>query len=122
MVSPVFCFGGFLWDILPSGMLPGGAPMNVTYHLKKLGVETALISRVGLDDEGEKLIQLMEKNKIATDYFQIDYDLPTGRVMATVKENNEVVYDIIKPVAWDNIRWEESLALLVPASKYFIYG
>ncbi|MGZ8538962.1 MAG: hypothetical protein ACXWV9_11900 [Flavisolibacter sp.] len=32
---PVVCFGEVLWDILPSGAVPGGAPMNVTYHLHK---------------------------------------------------------------------------------------
>ena len=77
---PVVCYGEILWDVLPTGAVPGGAPMNVSYHLNKLGVSPALISRVGLDDEGKKLIQLMEKNNISTDYFQMDFDLVTGKV------------------------------------------
>ena len=32
----VVCFGEVLWDILPTGAVPGGAPMNVAYHLQKL--------------------------------------------------------------------------------------
>ena len=43
------CFGEVLWDILPTGPLPGGAPMNVAYHLKKLGTEPALITKIGID-------------------------------------------------------------------------
>jgi fructokinase len=31
----VVCYGEILWDILPDKSLPGGAPMNVAYHLKK---------------------------------------------------------------------------------------
>ena len=34
--NEVVCFGEILWDILPSGAKPGGAPMNVAYHLKNL--------------------------------------------------------------------------------------
>jgi len=59
---PIVCFGEILWDVLPTGAVPGGAPMNVAYHLKKLGINPALITRVGLDDEGKKLIQLIERN------------------------------------------------------------
>jgi fructokinase len=46
----VICFGEVLWDILPSGAVPGGAPMNVAYHLHKLQKNPALITRIG-DDE-----------------------------------------------------------------------
>ena len=56
---PVVCFGEILWDILPNNIVPGGAPMNVAYHLRKLGIPSALISRVGLDNYGKKLIQLV---------------------------------------------------------------
>ena len=37
------CFGEVLWDILPTEALPGGAPMNVAYHLNQLGIETKMI-------------------------------------------------------------------------------
>jgi fructokinase len=40
----IVCFGEILWDVLPDRTLPGGAPMNVAYHLNKLGVDTHLIS------------------------------------------------------------------------------
>ena len=51
----VVCFGEVLWDILPSGPVPGGAPMNVTYHLHKQQKNPALITRIGLDDKGKEL-------------------------------------------------------------------
>ena len=52
----VICFGEVLWDILPTGAVPGGAPMNVAYHLHKQGKDPAVISRIGLDKRGEDLI------------------------------------------------------------------
>jgi fructokinase len=38
----VVCFGEVLWDIFPSGAVPGGAPMNVAYHLHKQNKNPAL--------------------------------------------------------------------------------
>jgi fructokinase len=33
---PVYCFGEILWDVLPDGPQPRGAPLNVDYQLTKL--------------------------------------------------------------------------------------
>lgn len=116
------CFGEILWDNLPNGTMPGGAPMNVAYHLKKLGNEPALITKVGSDEWGNKLKTLMENNSITTDFFQTDDTLQTGKVNATIGNYNEVTYDILEPVAWDNIEWQDELADLVANSKYFVFG
>ncbi len=121
-IFDVVCFGEILWDILPSGPRPGGAPMNVCYHLKKLGVSATLISRVGLDTRGEELLGLLRDNQISTDFVQEDATFPTGVVMATPGELNEVCYEIVQPVAWDFIAPEERLTLLVNQASYFIYG
>ena len=51
---PSVCYGEILWDVLHTDTVPGGAPMNVTYHLKRLGMNAALITRVGSDNEGKK--------------------------------------------------------------------
>jgi len=48
----VVCYGEVLWDIFPTKTKPGGAPMNVAYHLQKFGVESHMISRVGNDQSG----------------------------------------------------------------------
>src|SRR3982751_1498821 len=101
----VVCFGEVLWDILPQGALPGGAPMNVAYHLKKLGNNPALITNIGLDDYGKKLVGLLEASGVSTEYFHIDYNHSTGLVYAKPNEHNEVTYDIVYPVAWDFIEW-----------------
>ena len=116
------CFGEILWDILPGNIVPGGAPMNVAYHLRKLGMRPALISRVGLDNYGKKLIQLMEKQDIPTEFFQMDFELDTGKVTMMAGDGDDIHYDIVKPVAWDNIQWDEQFADLVSQSSYFIYG
>jgi len=118
----IVCFGEILWDILPTGTVPGGAPMNVAYHLKKTGIEPALITRVGSDDWGKKLIELMEEKNISTEFFQLDTTMETGKVNASIGENNEVTYDIVKPVAWDYIEWKDDFESLVAHANYFVFG
>ena len=119
---PVVCYGEILWDVLPDDIVPGGAPMNVAYHLNKLGIQPALITRVGLDNEGKKLILLMEKNGISTDFFQMDFERNTGKVIATTDGSEEVTYDILKPAAWDYINWDDQFTSLVSDAGYFVYG
>ncbi len=118
----VVCFGEVLWDILPNGKLPGGAPMNVAYHLTRLGKNPAIISRIGFDDFGKELIQVFESKNIDTEFFQIDYANATGKVYAEIKENNEVQYDIVKPAAWDFIQWEDDFTSIIEQADYFVFG
>jgi fructokinase len=118
----VVCFGEVLWDILPTGPLPGGAPMNVAYHLKKLGTNPALITKIGLDKYGEDLVNILSKSGVTTDYFYVDYEHPTGLVYANVNDHHEVIYDIVYPSAWDFIELKDEMSSLVKAAKYFVYG
>src|SRR5215210_5680790 len=118
----VVCFGEVLWDILPSGALPGGAPMNVAYHLKKLGTNPALITKIGLDKYGEDLINILTQSRVTTEYFYVDYENPTGLVYADTNDHQEVVYDIVFPSAWDFIEMKEEMAALVEDAGCFVYG
>jgi fructokinase len=119
---PVVCFGETLWDILPDAKLPGGAPMNVAYHLNQLGKNPAVISRVGCDDLGKELLDVLKEKNINISFFQFDKTRGTGKVYAELKENNEVVYDIVKPSAWDYIQWRNEFEALIKSAEYFVFG
>ncbi len=119
---PVVCFGETLWDFLPGGKQPGGAPMNVAYHLGKLGKNPAIISRVGNDDLGRELLDVMKEKGIDSTYVQMDDTLPTSTVVAQLKDGHEMVYDIVQNVAWDNIMYEDGLSELVKSADYFVFG
>ena len=119
---PVVCFGEALWTIFPTGKQAGGAPVHVAYHLQKLGINPALISRIGYDDPGKELIEVLEKKGICTDYFQMDDEKPTGVSTAYVKEGCETVYTIYNEVAWDGIEYADELATLVSNAGYFVFG
>jgi sugar/nucleoside kinase (ribokinase family) len=68
----IVCFGEVLWDILPTGAVPGGAPMNVAYHLQKLNKNPALITRIGIDKRGQDLMNIFSQQDVCTDFFQVD--------------------------------------------------
>ena len=118
----IVCYGEVLWDILPSGAEPGGAPMNVAYHLKKLENDPAVITSIGGDEYGERLKDIFNASGVSTEYFQTDPDHSTGIVHATPNEFNEVVYDIVKPVAWDFIHWEDRFTDLLAQAHLLVFG
>lgn len=120
--AKVVCFGEVLWDILPTGPVPGGAPMNVTYHLQKEGLGPLLITSVGNDKEGDELKALFQSHEVSTRLFQCDDDHETGKVYAYPNKQNEVVYDIVQPVAWDFIEWQKEHHELVAQAHYFVFG
>jgi fructokinase len=100
---PVLCFGEILWDFLPDGLFPGGAPFNVSYHLKQHGAEVKLISAVGRDLLGDELLRRVKNWGISTDTIALHQGLPTGYVQAEIGENGDADYNIISSVAWDQI-------------------
>lgn len=125
MMNPkhsVVCFGEVLWDILPGGPVPGGAPMNVAFHLQQLKKNPVLITKVGNDEEGKKLRQIFADRGVCTEYFQVDTCYDTGKVFGNPNERNEMVYDIVKPSAWDFIDWKYSYNDLVQEADYFVFG
>jgi fructokinase len=121
-IHKVVCFGEVLWDILPSGAVPGGAPMNVAYHLQKLNKNPALITRIGMDDKGQELMNIFSGHGVCTDFFQVDDKYETGKVFASPNEYGEVVYDIVKPVAWDFIAWDYAFTELLANAEFFVFG
>lgn len=118
----VVCYGEILWDNLPSGKKPGGAPMNVAYHLNQLGIESYLISKVGSDRNGEELLAFLETKGLSRKYCQIDKTYPTSTVEVLIGEDNEVKYEIIKPVAWDYIKENEEISTLTENADAFVFG
>lgn len=118
----LYCFGEMLWDIVSNNRYPGGAPLNVAYHLAKLQSEVSLISSIGKDADGLELQGLVNSWGIKTDLIQLNSRHETGKVHAIVHDHGEVEYDIMSPVAWDHIELTPRVKESVKASNCFIYG
>jgi fructokinase len=120
--NKLVCYGEILWDVLPSGELPGGAPMNVAYHLHKLNQEVSLITAIGNDFHGTALVNVLSKWGIGREHCHIDHYHPTGMVYAHPKGQHEMSYDIVYPSAWDFILWNDKYADLMQETDYLVFG
>lgn len=120
--TPAICYGEILWDVLPDGPQPGGAPLNVAYHLNKMGVHTGIISRIGTDEKGKQLQELLQAWGISSAFLQSDALYPTSEVIAKMGNGNEVSYEILSPVAWDFIGKPHEVRQQLTPENYFVYG
>ena len=122
MTPSIVIFGEMLWDMLPSGKQPGGAPMNVAIHLKNFGLNPTFISRVGTDDLGVELTDYLNRKGLSTEFVQIGETHLTGIVKVNLTDKTEVAYKIVQPVAWDYIQPDQRLDEVVAGSDVFLYG
>ncbi len=80
-------FGETLVDELPRARVPGGAPFNVACHLRALGASPLLVTRIGTDGDGRRLVRALRQRGLATLGVQRDTERPTGRV--AVRETDD---------------------------------
>jgi fructokinase len=122
MSAPIVCFGETLWDVLPAGRQPGGAPCNVAVHLHQLGQPVQLISRVGQDDLGTELLGFLQSKGVDTALVQRSPTHLTGVVKANLDNSHEVTYKIVEPVAWDYVQYAPELKDAVANAAILVYG
>ena len=118
----ILCIGEVLWDKLPTGVKPGGAPLNVAVHLKAIGNEVKVASSIGKDKEGKELKAFLEKSGLNTELIQEDKSLPTSEVLVYLDNNKNATFEICEPVAWDNIQLSQSLHSRAKESGITVYG
>ncbi|WP_048109898.1 carbohydrate kinase [Methanosarcina barkeri] len=100
-------FGEALFDIIKGSAHLGGAPLNLAAHLAKLGAKPAVITAVGRDQLGKKLLSQAEAMGIDISYILIDKKRPTGTVTVELQAEGIPVFKINKGVAWDEITPDE---------------
>ena len=121
-MSRVVSFGEILWDKLPSGTVPGGAPLNFAYRLNSFQNSSSIISMVGDDSLGKKLIKFLNKNGLDTEHLQISKIYKTGEVNVSIDKNGIADYDILNPVAWDDISLNSKNIDLTKNCSIFVFG
>lgn len=121
-MSKVVSFGEVLWDKLPSEKVAGGAPLNFGYRLNSFEKSISIISKVGDDPLGKKLIEFLNKNGLDTEHLQISKIYKTGEVNVSIDKNGIADYDILNPVAWDDISLNSKNIDLTKNSSIFVFG
>lgn len=122
MKKTVVSFGEILWDILPSGMLLGGAPFNFAFRMNSLGDRGIMISRLGRDELGRKALEGVSSLGLETQYLQRDDSFPTGTVQVSFDQQNKPDYLIVPGVAYDQIEAADSLLQIVSEADCICFG
>lgn len=113
-------FGEVLADIFPDHTVLGGAPFNVARHLKALGRNPVLLSRVGNDDLGRDVLGAMARSGMVTNGIQLDRNHPTGRVRVHL-EHGAHRFEILPSQAYDFIHPAVARMVRLPLSPALVY-
>lgn len=118
----IVTFGEVLWDVFPSHKKIGGAPLNVALRMKSLGVNSTIISRVGNDEDGGKIISFVNNLDVSSDFIQVGEEYKTGVVNVMINEKGNASYDIHYPSSWDKITRTDEMDEKVSESDVFVFG
>ena len=102
-------FGEILWDVYGEEKTLAGAPLNFAAYVKLLGNSVWLASAVGMDELGEKALEIVGEMGIRTEYVSVLQDLPSGQCLVSLNENGIPTYNLLENTAYDHIRLEEKL-------------
>lgn len=111
----VIGIGEILWDLLPTGPMMGGAPANFVCHASAFGADALLVSRVGRDTAGERLLRCLAGFGVRADGISTDPGHPTGAVEVELREEGVPHFNIVPNVAWDHL--EATPALVESMAK-----
>lgn len=102
-------------DCLPDKNVIGGAPFNVAIHLKRLGEDAGIISKIGDDEIGSQIESFLKKEGIDS-FVQKDENYKTGYV--TVKFiDGQPDYTIHGGCGWEFLDFKPT-----EAPDYFMFG
>ena len=117
----IIAIGEVVWDIFPDRKVLGGAPVNVACHLRRLGVEAGVVTRIGADELGDRTIGSLAALGLPLEGVQRG-DLPTGTVNVTFDEEGQHSFEIVSPAAWDNIDQQEALGYVGNTPFKMVFG
>jgi len=117
----IVSIGEILFDRFQDQKVIGGAPFNFFYHIYKLTNNAEFISRLGNDEDGKSIISFFKKNKISTNYLQIDEKHPTGLVNIKVGKDGNPTFAIIPNCAYDFIDLTPTIKELIESDTTLLY-
>lgn len=120
MPNPIFIFGEVLADVFPEQTIIGGAPYNVARHLRAFGFNPIMLTRVGEDAYGEKILHEMKAGGLNTAGVQRDKHFPTGQVKVTFTPQGHR-FEILNHQAYDFLDEKTALAILNAQTPAMLY-
>ncbi|CAI0404085.1 unnamed protein product [Linum tenue] len=119
--SLVVCFGEMLIDFVPtvSGVslaeapafkkAPGGAPANVAVGVSRLGGSSAFIGKLGDDEFGRMLNDILKQNNVDNSGIRFDPDARTALAFVTLRADGEREFMFYRHPSADMLLTESEL-------------
>lgn len=118
----VLCTGEVLWDVFANRELLGGAPLNFSAMLARLGHPATLLTAVGDDDRGRRALAAIRELGLSTVCAQTIPSATTGAAIVTTDAEGNASYRIDRPAAFDRFQLHENaLACLQSLSPSWLY-
>jgi fructokinase len=116
--------GEILWDLIGGAEYLGGAVLNFSVQLARLGHRVSLVSAVGDDARGRLALAQARDLGLATRFIRTVPDQPTGIVTVTVDDGGQPSYVIHRPAAYDFAALDEAdfAALASPAPEWIAFS
>ncbi len=118
--------GEALFDCFPDRMVLGGAPLNFAYHahqiLSVVEGQGTVVSRIGTDPLGDRLLSELKPLHMDTRYIQRDAEHATGRVVVTLDTQQQPSYEIKADAAWDHLDFNPELRDLAMHCSAVCFG
>ncbi|PIA49899.1 hypothetical protein AQUCO_01300556v1 [Aquilegia coerulea] len=134
-VNLVVCFGEMLIDFVPTvgGVslaeapafknAPGGAPANVAVGISRLGGKSAFIGKVGEDEFGYMLADILKQNNVDNSGVRFDPNARTALAFVTLRADGEREFMFFRNPSADMLLCESELNLgLLKEASIFHYG
>lgn len=97
----ILSVGEVLWDVIGGREFLGGAPLNFSISVQRLGNEVAFVSAVGADERGRLARQSIEAHGLSGEFVETLPGHPTGTAVASMDASGSANFQIIRPVAYD---------------------
>jgi fructokinase len=120
-MKTVVGLGEVLWDLYPDARYSGGAPANVALHAAQLGARAVIASSVGIDEEGDTLIEAIRQQGGEIRHIQKNFLYGTGRVTVTVNDGIPS-FECSTDTAFDHLIWNDDLLELAKSCDAVVYG
>jgi fructokinase len=116
--------GEILWDLIGDSEYLGGAALNFSVQLSRLGHRVSFVSAVGDDPRGARALAQARDLGLDPRFIRTVRDHPTGIVTVTVDANGQPSYVIHRPAAYDFASLEEPdfAALSSPLPDWIAFG
>jgi fructokinase len=120
--ATIIGLGEILWDRLPAGPQPGGAPFNFAIQVQQMGHSAAMLSAVGDDALGHEIVGLARDRGVDISGVTTDPLHPTGAVDVLLDANGVARYEFLSNVAWDYLEPSSHQLALAARARAICFG